>query len=282
MKKTIEDYGKNLDRIKKKLPAEREELSRERIELQDGKMCDLVAYDVKAYGYVEYAENIEQSNGDFRRTRSLIPFNYLDANMSKFRWDIYGVDVKLQQGIAQSFVEQFKKYQKAGKGLYIYSKTKGSGKTLLACSLANGVMEHLDICVKFVSVPELLEMTKKSYKDFLEKEDIERIRTAELLILDDIGAEIKKEWVDTELFRLIDYRYSNQRVTIFTSNISMNNLKLNERIVDRIFSMCIKLDLPEKSIRTMQAHDENMEFLRNIMKNAPDGAGTPSQGNETR
>lgn len=271
-----------MDRIKKKLPAEREELSRERIELQDGKMCDLVAYDVKAYGYVEYAENIEQSNGDFRRTRSLIPFNYLDANMSKFRWDIYGVDVKLQQGIAKSFIEQFKKYQKAGKGLYIYSKTKGSGKTLLACSLANGVMEHLDICVKFVSVPELLEMTKKSYKDFMEKEDIERIRTAELLILDDIGAEIKKEWVDTELFRLIDYRYSNQRVTIFTSNISMNNLKLNERIVDRIFSMCIKLDLPEKSIRTMQAHDENMEFLRNIMKNAPDGAGTPSQGNETR
>lgn len=41
-----------MDRIKKKLPAEREELSRERIELQDGKMCDLVAYDVKAYGYV--------------------------------------------------------------------------------------------------------------------------------------------------------------------------------------------------------------------------------------
>lgn len=110
-----------MDRIKKKLPAEREELSRERIELQDGKMCDLVAYDVKAYGYVEYAENIEQSNGDFRRTRSLIPFNYLDANMSKFRWDIYGVDVKLQQGIAKSFVEQFKKYQKAGKALFLIS-----------------------------------------------------------------------------------------------------------------------------------------------------------------
>lgn len=260
----------------------KKELSREHVELQDGKMCDLVAYDIPDYGYAEYAENIEQSNGDFRRARSLIPFNYLDANMSKFRWDIYGIDVKLQQGIAKSFIEQFKKYQKAGKGLYIYSKTKGSGKTLLACSLANGVMEHLDICVKFVSVPELLEMTKKSYKDFMEKEDIERIRTAELLILDDIGAEIKKEWVDIELFRLIDYRYSNQRVTIFTSNISMNNLKLNERIVDRIFSMCIKLDLPEKSIRTMQAHDENMEFLRNIMKNAPAGAANTEQGNETR
>lgn len=52
----------------------------------------------------------------------------------------------------------------------------------------------------------------------MEKEDLEKIRTAELLILDDIGAETKKEWIDTELFRLIDYRYSNKRVTIFTSN----------------------------------------------------------------
>ena len=267
---------------KKGLPAERVELSRERIELQDGKMCDLVAYNVQNYGYVEYAENIEISNGEFRRSRSLMPFNYLDANMQKFNWDLYEQNVQMQQCVAESFVSQFNEYQKAGKGLYIFSRTKGSGKTLLACSLANGIMEQQDIWVKFVSVPELIEMTKKSYKDFIEKEDLERIRTAELLILDDIGAETKKEWIDTELFRLIDYRYSNKRVTIFTSNIPMDSLKLNERIVDRIFSMCIKLDLPEKSIRTMQAHDENMEFLKEVMKNAPDGAGTPSQGNETR
>ena len=278
MMKNIEDYGKNSGISKKGLSVERIELSRERIELQDGKMCDLVAYNVQNYGYVEYAENIEISNGEFRRARSLMPFNYLDANMQKFNWDLYGQNVQMQQCVAESFVSQFNEYQKAGKGLYIFSKTKGSGKTLLACSLANGIMEHQDICVKFVSVPELLEMTKKSYKDFIEKEDLERIRTAELLILDDIGAETKKEWIDTELFRLIDYRYSNKRVTIFTSNIPMDSLKLNERIVDRIFSMCIKLDLPEKSIRTMQAHDENMEFLKEVMKNAPDGAATPSQG----
>lgn len=260
------------------LPAERTELSRERIELQDGKMCDLVKYNVEDYGNVEYAENIELSNGDFRRMRSLMPFNYLDASMKRFKWDLYGVNVEAQQSIANSFIKHFCEYQKAGKGLYIYSRTKGSGKTLLACCLANEVMEYMDICVKFISVPDLLEMTKKSYKDFIEKEDLEKIRMAELLILDDIGVETKKEWIDTELFRLIDFRYSNKRVTIFTSNISMDALKLNERIVDRIFSMCIKLDLPEKSIRTIQAHDENMDFLKKVMKNAPDGAATPSQG----
>lgn len=259
----------------------KEELSRERIEQHDGKMCDLVAYQVKDYGYAEYIENREISNGEFRRSRSLMPFNYLDATMEKFRWDLYGENVSSQERIAQSFIERFREYQRKGKGLYIFSKTKGSGKTLLACCLANGVMEYVDICVKFISVPELLEMTKKSYKDFIEKEDIEKIWAAELLILDDIGTETKKEWIDTELFRLIDYRYSNKKVTIFTSNIAIDALKLNERIVDRIFSMCIKLDLPEKSIRTMQAHDENMNFLKNIMKNAQDGAATPSQGKVT-
>ena len=128
----------------------REELSREHIELQDGKMCDLVAYNVKDYGYAEYAENIEVSNGEFRRTRSLIPFNYLDASIQAFRWDLYGENVEVQRSIAESFIKRFCEYQKAGKGLYIYSRTKGSGKTLLACSLANGVMEYLDmreICI---------------------------------------------------------------------------------------------------------------------------------------
>lgn len=248
------------------MASSKKELSRERIELQDGKMCDLVAYNVQNYGYAEYAENIELSNGDFRRSHSLMPFNYLDANMSKFKWNLYGESVEVQQNIVKSFIERFHEYQKAGKSIYIFSRTKGSGKTMLACSMANEIMNHLDICVKFISVPELLEMTKKSYKDFTEKEDIEKIRTAELLILDDIGAETKKEWIDTELFRLIDYRYSNKRVTIFTSNIAAEDLKLNERIVDRIFSMCIKLNLPEKSIRTMQAHNENMEFLKGVIK----------------
>lgn len=245
---------------------EKKELSRERVELADGNMCDLVGYDVKDYGFSEFAENVEVSNGDFRRSRSMMPFHYLDADMEKFRWDVYGSDIAMQRKIAESFISNFNEYQKAGKGLYIFSKTKGSGKTFLSCALANEVMERLDICVKFISVPELLEMTKKSYKDFAKEEGLDRIKEAELLILDDIGAETKKEWVDTELFRLIDSRYASKKVTIFTSNVPIDMLKINERIVDRIFSMCIRLNLPEKSIRTMRTDAENMEFMKNVLK----------------
>lgn len=246
--------------------SKRKELSRERLKLGDGKMCDLASYHIDDYGPADFVENMEISNGDFRKARSLIPFNYLDADSSKFKWDIYEEDVAIQQRVAKSFIQSFDSYQKEGKGLYIYSKTKGSGKTFLACVLANEIMNRRDLSVKFISVPELLEMTKQSYKDFAERENINKIYAAELLILDDLGAEIKKEWIDTELFRLIDYRYTHKRVTIFTSNISIESLKLNDRIVDRIFSMCIKLNLPEKSIRAMQAENDNIKFLKGVMK----------------
>ena len=245
------------------------EFSREKIELADGNMCDLVSCEVENYGLADYAENIEVSNGDFRRSRSMIPFDYLDADMKKFQWDIYCSDIAIPKKMAESFITHFHKYQKSGRGLYIFSKTKGSGKTFLSCALANEIMKNRDICVKFISVPELLEMTKKSYRDFVSEWDLDKVKTAELLILDDIGAETKKEWVDTELFRLIDYRYSSRKITIFTSNVAMDMLKLNDRIVDRIYRRSLKLPLPEKAIRSMQADKENIEFMQNILKTAP-------------
>lgn len=244
---------------------EKVEISREHIELDSGKMGDLVKYDVKDYGTVDYVENIEVGNGQFRRDRAMLPFNYLDKKASDFNWDVYGVDMSNWKKLANAFIVNFREWQQKGKGLYICSHTKGSGKTLLACCLANEIMEQYDISVKFISIPELLEMTKKSYSDFAEKGELKSIQNAGLLILDDIGTETKKEWIDTELFRLIDSRYSNNRLTIFTSNLELNQLKLNDRIVDRIYSMCIQLNLPEKSIRRMQVNNENSKFLKRVL-----------------
>lgn len=126
--------GKN----KRDSPAERIELSREHIELQDGKMCDLVAYNVQDYGYVEYAENIELSNGEFRRARSLMPFNYLDASMQKFNWNLYDQNVNMQKRVVESFISQFDEYQKAGKGLYIFPEQKEAVKHCLRAVLQMG------------------------------------------------------------------------------------------------------------------------------------------------
>lgn len=244
----------------------KQEICRERVQLKDGGVCDLVSYKVENYGVADYVENAEISNEEYRRKRSLMPFNYLNCKPSDFNWSLYNEDVSKLMQYANAFILNYDMFKEKGKGIYIFSKIKGSGKTMLACCLANAIMERRDICVKFISIPEFLEMTKKKYKGLTEQEELDAIRTAELLIIDDIGTEMKKEWVDTELFRLIDWRYSNKRVTIFTSNIEIENLKLDERIVDRIYSMCIPLKLPEISVRKAMTRKENDLFLKGVTK----------------
>ena len=110
---------------------DREELGRDRIELEDGKICDLVSYNVKDYGFAEYVENVGISNGEFRRSRSLMPFNYLDVKPSFFNWSAYGEDTSAIKQYANAFIVKFEEFKAEGKGIYIHSKTKGSGKTLL-------------------------------------------------------------------------------------------------------------------------------------------------------
>lgn len=72
---------------------EKTELSRERVQLDGGMFCDLAEYDIRDYGYAAFAENMEVGSGEFRRTRSMMPFRYLNSRARDFDWDIYGEDV---------------------------------------------------------------------------------------------------------------------------------------------------------------------------------------------
>ena len=70
---------------------------------------------------------------DSRRVRSGMPVEYMSKDGKDFDWGQYSEDVEIQKRIANAFVYSFATFRKQGRGLYIYSSTKGSGKTLLAC-----------------------------------------------------------------------------------------------------------------------------------------------------
>ena len=251
----------------------KKEISRKHIQLPDGMMADLVTYDIEGYGKAEYIENMEQESGDFRRRHFMLPKNYINVRGSDFSWSIYGdMELTEQKQTVNAFTLNFNGFQKEGKGLYIYSKTKGSGKTLLACCLANEIMERHDITVKFISIVDFIERTKDSFNDYAAKKELEQLINAKLLIIDDIGAEIKKDWIDMVLFRIIDSRYTNKCVTIFTSNVERESLKLNDRIKDRIYDMTIIIRLPEVPVRQKLADIRSREFIRN-MNNVMEAAG---------
>ncbi len=212
-------------------------------------------YDVQDYGETVFSKEPVSENGKFRSARSMIPFEQLEKRAKDFDWILYGddnPDTEKGRRMANAFVLNFQKFRRDGKGLYIHSVTKGTGKTYLSYCLANEVMARYDVNVKFTSVLEYLDLTKKGYSSAADKEEKDSILKASVLILDDIGVEVSKEWVNTTLYQLINYRYSNKLITIITSNYPIEQLKVDDRIKDRINSMCLPLHIPEVSILAME------------------------------
>lgn len=223
-------------------------------------------YELENYGPAVYAINPLYSGGSFRRVHSMMPFEYMNKNATDFKWDVYGDCVTDEtKDIVNAFIVNFNKFKNEGMGLYIYSNTKGSGKTLLSCCLINEVINRYDVSAKFINIMDYLELTKKGYSSPTDKEERDSIMHTRILVLDDLGVEVSKDWINTTLYNLINFRYSNKLITIITSNESIEKLKMDERIKERIIEKCIPIHMPEVSIRTQKAKKKNAEFLKSVM-----------------
>lgn len=198
----------------------------------------------------------------FRKARAMIPFEFIDLKGKDFRWEKYKADVSKARDMINRYTVKYPSFRDKGIGLYIYSCTKGSGKTMLASCLANEITDRYSGSVKFVNILDLIEMTKKGFNGYAE--EIESIYKARLLFIDDIGVQMSKEWVDTVLYRLINERYNNRLPTVYTSNIPIEQLKMDDRIVDRIESTIMPVKLPEESIRKEVRQQEKDRLLEEI------------------
>lgn len=131
-----------------------------------------------------------------------------------------------------------------GRGLVLAGST-GVGKTHLAAAILNA-----RICsgreAVFCTVPELLADIRRTVRNERETSELlEIVKDAELLVLDDLGAERTTEWVTEQLFVVINARLLRTRQTVVTTNFtSLPTLieKLGglagQRIVSRLCEMC--------------------------------------------
>lgn len=126
----------------------------------------------------------------------------------------------------------------AGKWLLLEG-TYGSGKTHLAAAIGNARLTHGEF-VLFVTTPDLLDHLRVSYTDDAEAgydETFERIRSCDLLILDDLGVENPSAWAKEKLFQLLNHRYTHRLATVITTNVELDRLdaRLSSRLrgIDR-------------------------------------------------
>ena len=85
-----------------------------------------------------------------------------------------------------------------------------------------------------------------------ERDVLRPVTTADVLVLDDSGAEKASEWVDETLNLIVNTRYSEKRLTLFTSNyvddpegVTPDSLTLPHRIPDAIaFARDVRVPRP--------------------------------------
>lgn len=229
--------------------------------------CLSSEYDIEDYGEVVFSDMPKVNNAEFRSCRSMIPFKYQDKTAKDFHWNLYGDSpIDTERRLANAFVLNFQKFRWEGKGLYIHSMTKGTGKTYLSFCLANEVMRRYDVNVKFISILDYLDITKNGYSSMADNEEKNSLMKATVLILDDIGVEVSREWVNTKLYQLINYRYLNKLITIITSNYPIGQLKADDRVKSRINDICLPLQLPEVPIRDMETDKANSKFIQEVFE----------------
>lgn len=142
--------------------------------------------------------------------------------------------------------------------VYLWGET-GVGKSCLAALLVRERMKaylksvplqdcdikYVPLIVLFTFVPELIMSIKATWKPsshISERDVIEHYKSIPVLFMDDLGTEETHELVISTLTTIIDSRSRERRLTIFTSNLDINQLgkKLGDRIASRITGMCAR------------------------------------------
>ncbi|MFZ5645124.1 MAG: ATP-binding protein [Bacillota bacterium] len=126
-------------------------------------------------------------------------------------------------------------------GLYIHGQV-GSGKTHLACGIANELIK-MGVEVLFVVVPDYLDEIKYSWDEgssSREKEILDRAREVSVLVMDDLGAHSYSDWTKNKIYTILNHRINNNLPTIITSNLEYLEIGsyLDNRISSRITELC--------------------------------------------
>ena len=88
-----------------------------------------------------------------------------------------------------------------------------------------------------------------------------------MLIIDDLGAQSDaQDNIREMVYDLINARYNSRKMTIFTSNETMDNASRDDRIVSRLYEMAVPVKIPDISIRSQKSIAENAELIRAALR----------------
>lgn len=220
--------------------------------------------------------------GRQRLANANIPKRYQHCTIANFA--AYNESLERGAEQARQLAEAF---PVVGKGLF-FEGQPGVGKTHLAVAVLKQVVQTTGARGLFYDTRDLLRVIRSTYDPSIRTTELEIVRpvmTAELLVLDDLGAEKTSEWVEETMNLIVNTRYNERRVTIFTSNYEdipddsePNALvfRIGHRMRSRLHEMCEFVVLDGADYREMPVNggiDDLITLWKTRKKSLPVRAG---------
>src|SRR5688572_31105821 len=158
---------------------------------------------------------IRQSASERLLANARIPKRYEHCTFENFT--AYNEHLQKALRYAAQLAERF---PVVDKGMFLQGPP-GVGKTHLAVAVLGQVIRARGAVGLFYDTRDLLRVIRSTYDPVNRTAEMDVLRpvmTADMLVLDDLGAEKTSEWVDETLNLIVNARYSEKRVTVFTSN----------------------------------------------------------------
>lgn len=216
---------------------------------------------------------------DARATHQLaharIPRRYTHCELSNFEQTVDSLRDAHRR--ARAFVEAF---PAVDRGLLLYGR-HGVGKTHLAVAVLKEVVRDKGARGYFYETRELLKLVRDTYAaggDATEMDVLRPVLEADVLVLDDLGAEKTSEWVQETLGLVVNTRYSERRPTIFTTNLEdtsdsadVNSMlvRLGARIRSRLFEMCHWVHMDGVDIREVGSANPTPADIQRFNERSP-------------
>ena len=157
----------------------------------------------------------------------LITAMFMPKMIHDAEFEDYNTNTSARMGIYKymmTFLRLFPMGEKV-KGLYIWGEYQ-KGKTYTLAALANELIKK-GYSVVIAYYPDLAREFKSSISSGGLEKLINKLKRADVVMLDDIGGEGKSAWIrDEVLGPILQYRLLDEKPTFFSSNVSLKELGL--------------------------------------------------------
>jgi DNA replication protein DnaC len=231
---------------------------------------------------VERCDCWRASAGRQRLAEANIPKRYQHCTIENF--SAYNESLARAAACARAVAEAF---PSVGRGLFLEGQP-GVGKTHLAVAVLKQVVQTTGARGLFYDTRDLLRLIRSTYNSSTNTTELQilaPVMTADLLVLDDLGAEKTSEWVDETMNLIVNTRYNERRVTLFTSNYpdipddtdpSALLFRIGARMRSRLHEMCDFVELDGADYRELPTNggvDDLINLWKMRKKSLPPRAG---------